>query len=172
MRTLSAREKKLVQVLVAVMVTVGAYFLVIEPLISLRSSSGSAASRKLADLDRVDKIYQEYSEARQEHDRIQAMLSKKDDNLTALVEQWAASAGITRNIDYTRRTQTNIQNKYIMITTDIKLNSVAIEPFLKFVHQVEISPMLLKISYLRVQQALKGRDTYDVNLKINNYTTP
>ena len=77
------------------------------------------------------------------------MLSKKDDNLTALVEQWAASAGITRNIDYTRRTQTNIQNKYIMITTDIKI-----------------------ISYLRIQQALKGRDTYDVNLKINNYTTP
>jgi len=31
--------------------------------------------------------------------------------------------------------------------------------------------MLLKVSYIRMREAIKGSDTYDVELKINTYST-
>jgi len=100
-----------------------------------------------------------------------SQLNRKDANITALVEQWAASAKVTRNIADTRSTQTNIQNKYVKITTTIKLDSVAIEPLLNFIYHIESSNLLLKINYIRIQEAIKGRNTYDVSLKISNFMT-
>ncbi len=98
------------------------------------------------------------------------MLDSKNENITSLIEQWAASADITRNIAYTRRTQTNIQNKYIRVTTDVKLEGIPIQKLLRFLYEVENSNTLLKISYLRIYQGLKGSDTYDVNVKIDSFT--
>jgi len=99
-----------------------------------------------------------------------SQLGNKDANINSMIEQWASSAGVSGAIAYTRSTQTTIQNKYTMITTIMKFDGVAIEPLLKFMYEVENSSMLLKISYLRMREAIKGADTYDVELKINTYS--
>lgn len=171
MRTLTEREKKLFQILIAVSATIAVFFLVINPIISLKTGSSSDMQKNITDLARIDKIYQDYREIREQKNNYMTQLNRKDANITALVEQWAASAKVTRNIADTRSTQTNIQNKYIKITTTIKLDSVAIEPLLNFIYHIESSNLLLKINYIRIQEAIKGRNTYDVSLKISNFMT-
>ncbi|HON76935.1 MAG TPA: type II secretion system protein GspM [Spirochaetota bacterium] len=169
MRTLTEREKKLLQILTAVIATAAVFFLVINPLIKLKTGNTSGMQKNISDLTQIDKLYQEYRDIREQKNNYMAQLNRKDSNITALVEQWAAAAKVTRNIADTRSTQTNIQNKYIKITTTIKLDSVAIEPLLNFIYHIESSNLLLKINYIRIHEAIKGRDTYDVSLKISNF---
>lgn len=169
MRTLTEREKKLLQVLVAISATIAVFFLIINPIIKLKTGNRSDMQKTFSDLSKIDKIYQEYREIREQKNNYMAQLNRKDANITALVEQWAASAKVTRNIADTRSNQTNIQNKYIKITTTIKLDSVAIEPLINFIYNIESSNLLLKINYIRINEAIKGRNTYDVSLKISNF---
>ncbi len=170
MINLSKREKRLLQILGGVAGFALVYLLVISPLTSAKRGSEDRVRGKLDDIAKIDRMYEEYRELRQKKTRYMSQLENKNANITSMVEQWASNAGITGNIAYTRRTQANIQNKYVMITTIMKIDSVAIEPMLKFIYEVENSNMLLKISYIRMREAIKGADTYDVELKINTYT--
>jgi hypothetical protein len=119
----------------------------------------------------MDDLNDEYREIRQKITKYQSALGNKNENITTLVEQWAVTADVTKNIAYTRRTQSTIQNKYIRVSTDVKLESVPIQKVLKFLYEIENSNKLLKISYLRIYQALKGADTYDVIMKIESFST-
>jgi hypothetical protein len=171
MINLSQREKRLAQLLGGVVGFALLYFLVISPLANLKRGSEGQIRQNMESIAKIDSIYDEYKDIRQKKTQYMAQLANKNANITSLIEQWATSANITKNIAYTRRTQTNIQNKYVMTTTIMKVDSVAIEPLLKFIYEVENSSMLLKVSYIRMREAIKGSDTYDVELKINTYST-
>jgi hypothetical protein len=99
-----------------------------------------------------------------------SLLGNKNENITTMIEQWSTNADIARHISYTRRTQSAIQSKYLRITTDIKIEGAPFQKLLRFLYEIESSNMLLKISYLRIYQGLKGSDTYDVIMKIDSFT--
>jgi hypothetical protein len=56
------------------------------------------------------------------------------------------------------------------VTADVKLEGVPIQKLVRFLYEIENSNVLLKISYLRIYQGLRGADTYDVILKIDSFT--
>lgn len=166
----SAREKRLIMVLAGIIVAAVIYFMILSPIVQYRQASEARTRDDAQNLAMMDELYEQYRDIRQRRTKYMSMLDSKNENITSLIEQWAASADITRNIAYTRRTQTNIQNKYIRVTTDVKLEGIPIQKLLRFLYEVENSNTLLKISYLRIYQGLKGSDTYDVNVKIDSFT--
>jgi type II secretory pathway component PulM len=170
MRKISQREKLLLQVLSGIMVLVIIYFLIISPLMKLKSSGENELKSNLDNLNKIDKVYQEYKEIQQKKTQIKSLLDKKTENVTSMIEQWANSSNIAKNIAYTRRSESKMQNKYNRVTTDVKFEGVGIDKFLKFLYDLENSNILLKISYIRINQALKGANTYDVILKIDSFT--
>ncbi len=167
---LSPREKKLLQILGGVVALTFVYFVIITPISNMRRSTEGGVREKIEGIAKIERIYAEYREVKQKKAQYMSQLGNKDANINSMIEQWASNAGVSGFIAYTRNTQTTIQNKYIMVTTIMKFDSVAIEPLLKFLYEVENSPMLLKISYLRMREAIKGANTYDVELKINTYS--
>lgn len=170
MKQLTQREKILLQVLGGIAVIVLSYYLIILPLMSFAGDTEDEMQTNIKNIEKLEKIYNQYRDIQQKKSRYESMLNKKNENTTSLVEQWATSTGIAKNIAYTRRNQTNIQNKFVRITTDIKIEGVTIQSFLKFLYEVESSNTLMRVNYLRIQQALKGTKKYDVNLKIDSYT--
>jgi type II secretory pathway component PulM len=168
---INEREKRLLQILIIVIGCLVVYFLIIMPFFEFRKSAEEQIKKNIQDLNKMDELNDEYREIRQKITKYQSALGNKNENTTTLVEQWAATADVTKNIAYTRRTQSSIQNKYIRTTIDVKLDSVPIQKFMKFLYEIENSNKLLKISYLRIYQALKGADTYDVILKIESFST-
>ena len=167
---LNRREKTLVQILIGFVLIIAIYFLIITPLIEFTGDTGTEQEQSLNDLQRLERIYTQYRSIQEKKSKYTSLLDKKNENITTLVEQWANNAGISGNIAYTRRNQSNIQNKYIRITTEIKFDGVAIQSFMKFLYEVESSNSLLKVSYLRINRALKGTNTYDINIKIDTFT--
>jgi hypothetical protein len=167
---ISAREKRLLQILAAVAGCAAVYFLIIAPFLAFRNSAEDITRKNVQDLNRMDALNDEYREIKQNKTRYMSMLSGKNENVTTLIEQWATSADVTRHIAYTRRSQSNIQNKFIRVTTDVKLEGAPIQKIMRFLYEITNSNHLLKVSYLRIYQGLKGSDTYDVILKIDNYS--
>jgi hypothetical protein len=170
MRKLTKRERVLLFVLAIIAVGAVIY--------SLSTSSSDSANDKPKDADggsekiqKLERLADEYRRIRQDKTRIQALLDNKNENTTTLIQQWAANSNIDKNIGYTRRSQSNIQNKYVRVTTEIKIEGVAIQQFLKFLNDVENSNDLLRVQYIRISKALKGTDTYDVLLKIDSFTS-
>ncbi len=170
MISLSTREKRLLKALGVVAGGAMVWGLVINPYLSLSETSRSSIAGSRQDLARLDSLYEEYRDVRQRKARYDALLSNREENITTLIEQWSASADVARHIAYTRRTQSNVQNKYLRISTDIKIDGVPMQKFLRFLYEMESSGRLLKVSYLRLYQGLKGADTYDVIMKIDSYS--
>ena len=168
---LNQREKTLLQVLVAIILIAIIYYLIISPIIGFIQSSDEELKTNVENINRLENLYSSFRKIQQKKSRYISLLNRKNENITSLVEQWANSTGIARNIAYTRRTQSVIQNKYIRVTTNIKLEGVAIQLLLRFLYEIETSNKLLKISYFRIYRGLKGTKTYDVNFKIDSFTT-
>ncbi|MFH0976668.1 MAG: type II secretion system protein GspM [Spirochaetota bacterium] len=169
MITLTKREKLLLKVLVICIAGIIIYYLIILPIMGLSSNSENKSKKYRDDIQKLESIYREYKDIQQRKSQYSALLDKKNENITSLIEQWATSSGIAKNIANTGSNQSFIQNKYIRISTDIRIEGVAIQQFLKFLYEVEHSDNLIKVSSLRIIPALKGTNTYDVSLKIDNF---
>jgi uncharacterized protein YktA (UPF0223 family) len=165
---LSAREKKLVSVLAVVLGAVILYYGILSPLGSFLSSTGNTYEKNIAQLKELDDIYQQYREIRDKKSRYEQLL-RDTRGVSSLVEDNAAKAGIMNNKIYNRDHQTNLQNNYRKITTDIKFEGVNIKSAMDFLYYMENSNVLLKISYVRISQAVKERNNYDITVNIDSF---
>jgi len=169
MRTLTKREKLLVAALIGVAIIVIIYYVIL-PIASAASSSNNEGGTSTAKIQKLDALYEEYKRVRQEKTQLLSMLDAKNENTVTLIQQYAASNNIDKNIANTRRSQSNIQNKYIRITTEVKIEGVAIQPLIKFLSDLENGGGLIRVQYMRIAKGLKGTDTYDVLIKIDSFT--
>ncbi len=169
MISLNPREKLLLKILALLVIVVAVVFLVVLPVLEYRGRTEKISRKYSSDIQRLEALYEDYREIRQQKSRYQSLLSMKNENITSLIEQWSNNSGVARNIAYARRTQSTVQNRYVRITTDMKLDSVPIQNLLRFIYEIENSTQLVKLSYFRIYQGLRGADTYDVILKIDSY---
>lgn len=172
MRVLTKREKMLLAVL-AVLAAVVIVNYVIMPLASSIGSageSGGGSTDSAADIDKIGRLADEYRRIRQEKTQLLTMLDAKNENTVTMIQQFATSNNIDKNISGTRRSQSNIQNKYIRITTEVRIEGVAIQSLVKFLADIENSGNLVRIQSLRISKGLKGTDAYDAVVKIDSFT--
>ncbi|TAL31351.1 MAG: hypothetical protein EPN93_17970 [Spirochaetes bacterium] len=167
---LSSREKYLLYALGGMLAFTLAYYLIIMPLVEYRSSTQQETRKNVSDITRLEALYDQYRDIKQRKTRYQTQLGNRNENISTLIEQWANTADVSKNIAYNRRTQANIQNKYTKFTSDIKLDAVPVQKFFRFLYEIENSNSLLKVSYLKIYQGMKGADTYDVIIKIDSFT--
>ena len=161
---LNKREKILLQALVVVILGALTYFFIISPLLDYSSSSQDETDSNISRLKKLEAINEQYQKIRKKRSKYQALV-KSTKGTTTLIEEHANSLNITRNKVYTRDRPSNIQGKYKKITTDVKFEGVDITSILKFIHKMENSNSLTRISYLRLNQALKSKNVYDATLK-------
>jgi len=167
---LSNREKLLLKILIGVIIVIMGYNFILLPLIKIFTSSDSTIISDKQKIEQLDRIYNNYKELETKRNYYMSLLKGESENISTLIEQWAQNSNVAKNIAYSRRNQTNVQNKYIRITTDMKLDGVSIQSLLKFIYEIENSNKLVNISYLRINKSFKSPNLYDVNLKIESYT--
>ncbi len=167
---LNKREKRLLQVLAVVVGIVAIFFLIISPILSIRLSINKEYESNMARLNALDKIYDQYREIRDKFSQYNAQLNSTK-GLTSLIEENAQNLNIIRNKTYTRDRPTVTQGKYKKISADVRFEGVDINSILNFIYRMENSGMLVRISYLRINQTIKGRNTYDVTITFNSVTS-
>lgn len=163
---LNKREKRMLQGLGGVAILIIAYFLVIMPIMSFRSSIQKKFESNMSRLNRLDTIYSEYQEVKDKITRYRGQLVNTQ-GTTTLIEENAKALNILKNKVYTRDMPSNLQDKYKKISTDVKFEGIDIKSALDFIYKMENSGRLIRVSYLRINQALKGRNMYDVTIKFD-----
>jgi len=167
---LNKREQRLLQALAALIGVVAIFFLVISPILNLRESINKEYESNMNKLNMLDKIYGQYREVRDKISQYNAQLNNTK-GLTSLIEENAESLNIIKNKTYTRDRPTVTQGKYKKISADVRFEGVDINSILNFIYRMENSGMMVKISYLRINQTIKGRNTYDVTITFNSVSS-
>jgi len=168
MINLSQREKKLLQMLGVFVGELVLYFFIITPVIDFKSNIDDEYILNQKRLSRLDDIYFKYRELKNKKDNYNKLL-KDNKGISTLIEENATKANIISNKVYNRDHQSNLQNKMKKITTDVKFEGVDIKSILDFIYKMENSNKLLKVSYLRINQAIKEHNNYDVTIKFDSY---
>ncbi len=170
MISLTDREKKLLTILVAFTGVVLVYFVIIRPIVEFKSGLETEYQTNLQRLNSLDKLYEEYLQLREEKEKYQNLL-RSNEGVTALIENIAKQTNILNNKVYTRDNPSNIQGKFKKVSTEVKFEGVDMRSMMNFIYKLENSNKIIKIAYMRVRLALKGKDVYDVTLKIDSYTS-
>jgi type II secretory pathway component PulM len=171
MRSLSAREKILLYVLGSVGIGALIYTFIISPLLAPSADKAGSTGSGMERVAKMERLSDEYKKTRQEKVRLQSLLESKGESTTTMIQQWAVSSGIEKNLGTSTRAESVIKDKYQRITIDQKIEGVAFQSLMKFVNEIENSNGLIRLQYIRIRKALKGTDTYDVTLKIDTYTS-
>lgn len=167
MITLTDREKTLLQILGGLVAVLAVYFLIITPIANYHSRIENESIDAKEKLYKLAKIYDKYNSLKQQKTNYERTL-KGGKAVTTLIEEHAAKLGILENKVYTRDNPGVRQDKYKRIATDVKFEGVSIVPILEFLYHMENSGSLINVSYLRINQAFKGRETYDVTIKFDS----
>lgn len=170
MLNLSEREKRLIQALLIVVIAIALYFLIISPVLSYKERIDMEYENNVSRLMKLDRLYEEFREIKQEKQRKKALLNNTR-GVTTLIEENAEKAGILGNKIYTRDNPLKIQDDLQKVSTDVKFEGVSITPFMKFIYLMENSDKMIKVNYLQISLALKGRNTYDVRIKFDSLTS-
>jgi hypothetical protein len=169
MRALTKREKILIVILLVSIAVWGAYS-IISPIVSAQKKGSVEKENAAGKIKKMDQLYDEYRRVRQEKTRLLTLLDTKNENTATLIQQFAATNNIEKSVAYTRRTQSNVQNRFIRVTTEVKIEGVAIQPLIRFIGDIENSNGLMLVQYLRITKGLKGTDAYDALIKIDSFT--
>jgi type II secretory pathway component PulM len=164
------REKRLLMILGVVLGIVVIYFLIISPIMSLRESINKKYETNMTRLSTLDKINDQYREIQEKITQYNSQLNNTR-GITSLIEENAQALNIIKNKTYTRDRPTITQGKYKKISADVRFEGVDINSILNFIYKMENSGLLIKISYLRINQTIKGRNTYDVTVTFNSVTS-
>ncbi len=168
MIALSNRERILLRVLYVIAGLFVIYFFIITPVMRITSDSRKSWDQNTNRLAELDSLYQEYRDIQDKKNSISDLM-RDTRGMATLVEENAKNAGILQNKADNRDQTSNIQNKYQKITTEVRFEGVDIRPLMKFLFDMENSGKYVRISYLRINQAVKERQTYDVTVKFTSY---
>jgi len=165
---LSKREINLLKILAIIISLSLIYLFVISPIINLSSESQNEFNNSKQKVLQLNKIYLDYNETKRKIYQYKKLM-KNDSGITSLIEDNAKKTNILENKVYTRDRPITIKNKYLKIITDVKFESVNMKSMINFLYLMENSNKSIKVSYLRIRSALKGKMTYDVIIKFVSY---
>ena len=169
MINLSDREKKLLKILLSLIGILFVFFFIISPIYDFKINMDNENESNILKLNKLDSLYEKYLRLDKKKKDYSNLL-RSGVSVTSLIDTYAKEIRIFNNKAYTRDHPSNIQSKYKKITTDVKFESIDITSALKFIYKMENSNRIIKVIYLRMQQALKGKNTYDVTIKFDTYS--
>lgn len=165
---LTPREKRLVQIMGVFFAILVLFYGIINPIMNLKQSIDEKYETNIQRLNEMDAVYKQFREIKEKREKMDQLL-RDTRSVSTLVEDNARKANIINNKAYNRDNESNIQNKFKKITTDVKFEGVNIKGVMDFLYYMENSNKLIKVSYFRINEALKERNNYDVTIKFESY---
>ncbi len=165
MLNLNEREKKLLYILSGILVTGFVYYFIISPIIQFKKNSADIYNKNRMKISKLDEIYSEYKDIISEKGKLNAVASESR-GIAAMVDEFAASLGITSNKVYLKENPGIVQNGIQKMTTEIKFEGIPIKALLEFINLIENSNTPLKIQTLVIYSGIKERSRYDTVITI------
>ncbi|MBN1501176.1 MAG: hypothetical protein JW982_13525 [Spirochaetes bacterium] len=169
MKKLTKREQLMLKILAVLSIAAAAYF-AISGFSNFNSGNPDTDFSEKNVFKVLDGYSNEYHNIKKEISDYNNILNNQNDSLNTQIQSVADSLNISKNIEYTKRTQTNLQNKYIKITVDVKINGADIQSLLQFISKIEDRNKLVFITYVNIRKGIKEKELYDALIKISTFS--
>lgn len=169
MINLSTREKRLLFVLSAIIISGIFYFFIIKPVAGFIKQSDNSYERNMARINKLEEINNSYRDILVEKSRLNAA-TPDGKGLGPLVDEISGALNIAGNKAYLRESPGVIQNGIQKITTEIKFEGITITSLLEFINRLENSNSTLKIKNVLINSGIKERNRYDAILTVVSLT--
>ncbi len=169
MMNLSDREQNLLKILALFLIGVIAYFFIIEPLINYKSGMQDEYKSNISRLKELDRLYEEYERIRNLKLNLTRNLASTK-GITALIEDIVNSLNIKRHLTQNDSNPGSSRKNMKKMINNVKLEGIDIQSALRFIYRMENSNRNVHISTMRIQQAIKSRNTYDLRITFVSYT--
>lgn len=168
------QQRERILVICATLAVLGTlvFVLLIDPLLqrsALLDRQIVSATRQLADMQSLQRDY-----ARQQSvvERINVQLQQQQKNFAMFsrLEELAGQTGIRDKILYMKPTVSPPNDIYNEESVEIKMEGVTLEQLIRYLHQIESSPQLLKIKRLYLKPRLDNRQILSVIFRVSVFT--
>ena len=127
-----------------------------------------SARRQLAELRTMQ---QEYQRQKSVVDTINNQLKQQQNfAIFSRLEEFAGQTGIRNKILYMKPTVSTPSEVYNEESVEIKMEGVTLEQLVRYLHQVENSPQLLKIKRLEIKPRFDNRQILTATFRVSAFT--
>jgi general secretion pathway protein M len=170
-RQLQPRERLFLGGGVAVLVLFLFFKVAIDPLFKHSADLDRqivTARRQLAELRTMQ---QEYQRQKSVVDTINNQLKKQQNfAIFSRLEEFAGQTGIRNKILYMKPTVSTPSEVYNEESVEIKMEGVTLDQLVRYLHQVENSPQLLKIKRLEIKPRFDNRQILTATFRVSAFT--
>jgi len=116
-------------------------------------------------------MQQEYQRQKNVVDTINNQLKKQQNfAIFSRLEEFAGQTGIRNKILYMKPTVSTPSEVYNEESVEIKMEGVTLEQLVRYLHQVENSPQLLKIKRLEIKPRFDNRQILTATFRVSAFT--
>ena len=126
------------------------------------------ARRQLAELRTMQ---QEYQRQKTVVDSINSQLKRQQNvAIFSRLEEFAGQTGIRNKILYMKPTVSTPSEVYNEESVEVKMEGVTLEQLVRYLHQIENSPQLLKIKRLEIKPRFDNRQILTATFHVSAFT--
>jgi general secretion pathway protein M len=122
-------------------------------------------------LNELRTMQQEYQRQKSVVDSINNQLKKQQNfAIFSRLEELAGQTGIRNKILYMKPTVSTPSEVYNEESVEIKMEGVTLEQLVRYLHQIESSPQLLKIKRLEIKPRFDNRQILTATFRVSAFT--
>ena len=147
------------------------FTLVIDPLFKHSAELDRQIVTARRQLNELRTMQQDYQRQNSVVDSINSQLKKQQNvAIFSRLEELASQTGIRNNIFYMKPTVSTPSEVYNEESVEVKMESVTLEQLVRYLHQVENSPQLLKIKRLEMKPRFDNRQILTATFRVSAFT--
>jgi general secretion pathway protein M len=116
-------------------------------------------------------MQQEYQRQKTVVDSINSQLKRQQNfAIFSRLEEFAGQTGIRNKILYMKPTVSTPSEVYNEESVEVKMEGVTLEQLVRYLHQIENSPQLLKIKKLEIKPRFDSRQILTATFRVSAFT--
>jgi hypothetical protein len=168
MRRLNPREITIVAVGLAVVLCLGFYLLLVQPLEKRRDQMASATKRMEQDLTEMRSLAADYHALEKQRADLRAKVAARDKGFApfSYLEDLALKAGLSQHIESMTPLASSTEEGTAMTEFEVRLSEIDLNSLVELLFRLESSDKVLFINNLRIQPRYLTPAKLDVTLRV------
>ena len=170
-QNLQSRERLFIGGAGAALIVFLIFKLTIDPLFKYSAELDRQIVTARRQLNELRTVQQEYQRQKSVVDSINSQLKKQQNfAIFSRLEELAGQSGIRNKILHMKPTVSTPSEVYNEESVEIKMEGVTLEQLVRYLHQVENSPQLLKIKRLELKPRFDNRQILTATFRVSAFT--
>jgi len=168
---LAPRERFLLAVSGGMLLSAGAFFGLISPLVKMAGNAETRIESAQLQLERMVRLEREHSEIHARLSSVETRIQNQrgQQNIRTLLENLARQSSV--RIASMEERQAGKNDHYVETKVEVSLKSVSLNQTIKYLHNIEASSQQLSVKGLRIRGrgANRGAETLDVTFFVSSF---